>query len=158
MWGDSFATADCPLKQWTAFRHRCRRSPDASQPHRLTQRVAPRNGSAEEQPVVTAQYEGHHMAHGEDEYRERVESEILAAIMRASGESATTAPVILSGKVIDACVSTIAFFAAITHEGANPEFADRLAEQLRTKMGLVQAAVAAGSFDFITVIPPGVRS
>jgi hypothetical protein len=90
---------------------------------------------------------------GTDEYRKRVESEILRGILRASGASDAKAPVILSAKIIDACLNTIAYFAAVTREGATPEFADKLADQLREKLRAVSTDAAADTLDFLRIVP-----
>jgi hypothetical protein len=90
---------------------------------------------------------------GTDEYRKRVDSEILYAIERASGASDTTAPVILSAQIIEACLNTIVSSAVVTPEGATLEFADQLGWRLREKMRVVRAKSSINVLDFLRIAP-----
>jgi hypothetical protein len=90
------------------------------------------------------------------EYLARIQETMLAAILKAStiqdAQGRKTA-VVLTGEVIDACISPIAMLAATSKDVARSptstrQFADQIAKKLRGRI----AAVKLEDLNFITVV------
>ena len=96
------------------------------------------------------------LPHIDEKYLDRLQSELLAGLMRASHDKETGSVVILSGEVVTAAIGLLAMAAATSKGVDTPAklraFSDECAKRIRANIRHTQEKKAAGKLDWLHTV------
>jgi hypothetical protein len=101
------------------------------------------------------------LAHKDEDYLRRVQSAMTDALMKASMDEKSKTIVLMSGEIVTACLTILAFAAATSKAVDSPskirEFADECAKRIRTGIAAVRKERAKGLLDWMATVHPDER-